>query len=39
MALSQVIEPVLSAFRQAYPGVNVEIAVNDAQIELVEGRL
>jgi hypothetical protein len=37
MALSQVIEPVLSAFRQAYPGVNVEIAVNDAQIELVEG--
>jgi DNA-binding transcriptional LysR family regulator len=37
MALSQAIEPVLPAFRQAYPDVKVEITVDDAQIELVEG--
>jgi DNA-binding transcriptional LysR family regulator len=37
MALSPVIEPILPAFRRAYPEVNLEITVNDAQIELVEG--
>lgn len=37
IALPQVIEPILPAFRQAHPGVNIEIAVNDAQVELVEG--
>jgi DNA-binding transcriptional LysR family regulator len=37
MALSQVIEPILPAFRRTYPDVHVEIVVNDAQIELVEG--
>jgi DNA-binding transcriptional LysR family regulator len=37
MALPQVIEPILPAFREAYPDVRVEITVNDAQIELVEG--
>jgi DNA-binding transcriptional LysR family regulator len=37
MALSQVVEPILPAFRRTYPDVHVEIVVNDAQIELVEG--
>ncbi|MCB9947294.1 MAG: LysR family transcriptional regulator [Rhodospirillaceae bacterium] len=37
MALNQVIDPVLPAFRQAYPDINVEITVNDAQLGLVEG--
>jgi DNA-binding transcriptional LysR family regulator len=37
MALAQVIEPVLPEFRRAYPDVSVEIAVNDAQIDQVEG--
>jgi DNA-binding transcriptional LysR family regulator len=37
MALSPVIEPVLPAFLEAYPDIDIEIAVNDTQIELVEG--
>ena len=37
MALSQVIEPILAGFRQAYPDVNLDITVNDARIELIEG--
>jgi DNA-binding transcriptional LysR family regulator len=36
MALTEVIEPVLSAFRQACPDVRVEIAVNHEQARLVD---
>lgn len=37
MAIPQVIEPVLPTFRRAYPDISVEIVVDDAQVELVEG--
>jgi DNA-binding transcriptional LysR family regulator len=37
MALPHVIEPILPAFRHAYPDVKVEIAVDDGQVEVVGG--
>lgn len=37
MAIPQVVEPILPAFRQAYPDISVEIVADDAQVGLVEG--
>ncbi|MFC7398412.1 LysR family transcriptional regulator [Chelatococcus sp. GCM10030263] len=37
MALPHVMEPILPAFRRAYPDVKVEIAVDDGQVEVVGG--
>jgi DNA-binding transcriptional LysR family regulator len=37
MSLPQVVEPILPAFRRAYPDVKVEIAVDDGQVEVVGG--
>lgn len=38
MALPLVVEPALESFRRLYPDVAVEIDVEDAAIDLVEGR-
>jgi DNA-binding transcriptional LysR family regulator len=37
MAIPQVIEPILPAFRQSYPDISVEIVVDDAHVELIAG--
>lgn len=38
MAIPQVIEPILPEFSRAHPDISVEIVVDDAQLELIEGR-
>jgi DNA-binding transcriptional LysR family regulator len=38
IALDLVIVPMLPAFRRLYPDVTVEVSVNDASVELADGR-